>query len=340
MKKRMKKSIAFTMSEALIVLGIVSVLAAISVVAISNAKPDDNIVMFRRAYSTASAAVQEMLNDRELYPNAENLDTESVLGSVNDNKLGFKDTVITAEMINKYPYLSGVAANRKFATILKRKLNPVSEDEDGFTTADGLYWAISGGNFNVAHGGPTAMLNIDVSLNGKNNSCSYNASTCPTPTEFTFRVDPSTGVITPEIETANHGGLKSYGTDPMGCSYLRFPKITKNSQIPTDGHLNSCFPVTDEVVADAGSTGSTGSGSAAAPAASGNPYTSTSGGTTSGGTTSGSTSSGTTSGSTSSGTTSGGTTSGSSSSGTTSGGTTSGSSSGGGHHRPVNPTPH
>lgn len=66
----MKKRIAFTMSEAMIVLGIVAVLATLSVIAVNSAKPDENIIMFRRAYGTTLKVVQNLMSDSQLYPNA------------------------------------------------------------------------------------------------------------------------------------------------------------------------------------------------------------------------------------------------------------------------------
>ena len=61
---------AFTMSEALIVLGIIAVIATLSVLAVQNAKPDPEIVMFKKAYKTTQDIIQNMYYDKELYPNA------------------------------------------------------------------------------------------------------------------------------------------------------------------------------------------------------------------------------------------------------------------------------
>lgn len=44
----MNKIKAFTMSEALIVLGIIAVIATLSVIAVQNAKPDTDVVMFKK----------------------------------------------------------------------------------------------------------------------------------------------------------------------------------------------------------------------------------------------------------------------------------------------------
>ena len=66
----MNKIKAFTMSEALIVLGIIAVIATLSVIAVQNAKPDTDVVMFKKAYKTTHDIVQNLYYDKELYPNA------------------------------------------------------------------------------------------------------------------------------------------------------------------------------------------------------------------------------------------------------------------------------
>ncbi len=253
----MIKNKAFTMSEALIVLGIVAVLAALSVVAITNSKPDENITLFRRAYSTTAKIVQDMMNDRELYPNADeeakNIDTDSdsVLGSVGLSK-GFMDFSITEEMKQKHPYLD--TTGRKFAIAFAYKSNAVEiSDIDNstkaFTTPDGIYWTVKDcfitggyacgqsyhgpGNVQPPSAGNYAYERyalVTVYLNGEDTtkSCSYNAATCPYPTEFAFSID-------------KNGTITSRTQDPMACSYLRYPKAVRNSQIPTDPSVNSCF---------------------------------------------------------------------------------------------------
>ena len=62
---------AFTMTEALIIIGIIGVIAALSIVAVNTAKPDKDIIMFRRAYSETQKVIRELLTDKELYPKAE-----------------------------------------------------------------------------------------------------------------------------------------------------------------------------------------------------------------------------------------------------------------------------
>ncbi len=247
----MIKNKAFTMSEALIVLGIVAVLAALSVVAITNSKPDENITLFRRAYSTTAKIVQDMMNDRDLYPNAEtNKIEESTLGSV-ANSVGLFDSSFSDDIKSKYPYLScegeSCPFGKKFIETFMHKANALSSDiksysrnglagsksvtEGSMTTPDGIYWNIIVKNkTDREHHISTNTITVNTYMNGEDTtkSCSYNAATCPYPTRFAFNIDRN-GKITPQ--------------DPMACSYLRYPKAVRNSQIPTDQSVNNCFNI-------------------------------------------------------------------------------------------------
>lgn len=110
----MKKN-AFTMSEALIVLGIVAVLAALSVIALKNSKPDVDMVLYRHSYAKVRKVVSELLNDTELYPFVTN---ESVTKKTSSGDklsqynivelgLGLKDTSINVDALKN----SGIDLN-------------------------------------------------------------------------------------------------------------------------------------------------------------------------------------------------------------------------------------
>lgn len=77
---------AFTLSEVLITLVLVGIIASILLPALIQNKPDKNKVLFKKAYTTVENIVTELVNDDRLYPLAngtEGLDnTTSVM--VND----------------------------------------------------------------------------------------------------------------------------------------------------------------------------------------------------------------------------------------------------------------
>lgn len=212
----MKKYFAFTLAESLIVLGIVAVLASLSIIATTKTKPDENIIMCRRAYSSTLSAVQNLMNDEELYPYANAPVSSSTLGSVYPNKKGFKG------------YATNTSSNN-FALNFMKELNPIVSDNDSsasgdygykFTTSDGIYWEVADSM------GSREYANVYVQVNGKDKSaCIYNASKCPRPTAFIFRVNRY-GDVTPVTSKSN-----ANSRDFMAITYIRYPKITKQTQI-------------------------------------------------------------------------------------------------------------
>ena len=110
----MKKN-AFTMSEALIVLGIVAVLAALSVIALKNSKPDVDMVLYRHSYSKVRKVVSELLNDTELYPFVTNESATKKASSgdklsqynIIELGLGLRDTSINVDALKN----SGIDLN-------------------------------------------------------------------------------------------------------------------------------------------------------------------------------------------------------------------------------------
>ena len=209
----MNKNFAFTLAEALIVLTIVAVLASLSVIATSKAKPDEHIIMFRRAYSTTLKVVQNLINDTTLYPNADKPVTTSPLGSVGSNKNGFKGNTDSD--------------TNNFAVNFKNSLNPISYNDgssgtyhSAFVTSDGIYWNIS----DFMHSDGYAMITVYLSGNS-NKGCVYNSSSCPMPTKFIFKVS-NLGQVTPVLSTASNAG-----PDLMAITYIRYNKANKQSQI-------------------------------------------------------------------------------------------------------------
>ncbi|MBR2525032.1 hypothetical protein IKE67_01060 [bacterium] len=232
---------AFTLSEALIVLSMVSVLAALSITAVSKAKPDESVIMFRRGYSMITRIVNELINDRELYPHAQDPfnSTNQVLGNTGYYK-GLADYTLTDEMKTSYPCLTEGSdlEKMKFPNLFAFKANPVTVDlytsgrsiGKKFTTPDGMYWIVSSSSKMTTNG---TIAIISLFTQGENNGCAYSAS-CLIPSRFVFKVF-NNGEIKPYIDKTGEPN------DPMACSYLRYPKINRAKEIPTDANVNSCF---------------------------------------------------------------------------------------------------
>ena len=58
----------FTLSEVMVTLGVLGVLAAILIPAITKVTPSTERVMFKKAHATLEKAVSEMIEDETNYP--------------------------------------------------------------------------------------------------------------------------------------------------------------------------------------------------------------------------------------------------------------------------------
>lgn len=124
----------FTLSEVMITLGVLGVLAAILVPVITNSAPDRKKVMFKKAYSTLEKTVSELINDDVDYPSS----AKGLIGSISVEQ-GFNYTAQTGTI---------PASVNKFCYLLSQELNTVgtvkcgtSDNPMGFTTTDGITWS-------------------------------------------------------------------------------------------------------------------------------------------------------------------------------------------------------
>lgn len=219
----MLRNKAFTMAEALIVLSVVGVLAALSVVATNNSKPDESVIMFRKGYATASKIIQNMMNDTTLYPRANQMRVSSKLGSTAYNKTGLADTTGTNK--NNFAYNFALLANPVTSltgTNCKNFTDTSIEKNCKFTTADGIYWEVSS---IMTSSNPNAYITMNL-FGSNSNGCTYNKDTCPMPTKFILRVNKF-GKIKPVVSN-----LSAF--DPVASVYLYYNKINKHSKIPHD----------------------------------------------------------------------------------------------------------
>lgn len=130
----------FTLSEVLIVLGLLGILAAILLPAVAHLRPNKEKMMYRKAYYIAERMVYEIVNDETLYPGAD---------PSND---GLKDTSkITYNNIEYYGL-------DKFCRLFAAKVNTSTEISSTWTcnggaefaTTDGLKWTLPYSNFSTA----------------------------------------------------------------------------------------------------------------------------------------------------------------------------------------------
>lgn len=135
----------FTLSEVMIAMTILGVLAAVLVPVLTNLSPSTSKVMFKKAYSTLEKAVNNMVSDETNYPSDVPI-TPTPPGTISYSK-GLNNTAAVTNIVggttyNKFCYLftdqlnttTGGGASCVLATATGLNV---------FSTADGIVWNIS-----------------------------------------------------------------------------------------------------------------------------------------------------------------------------------------------------
>jgi len=146
----------FTLTEVMVTLGLLGIIAAITVPAVMNIAPDTNKIMFKKSYSTLEKAIDEMINDESLYPSDTTWtfkqDASTSYTYICDDvngvpvQCGFHNVVSPTKTSypNYYDY-------NKFCTLLTDELNTVgtiscpgvgTHTIGTFTTSDGVSWSL------------------------------------------------------------------------------------------------------------------------------------------------------------------------------------------------------
>lgn len=164
----MKK--AFTLSEMLVCLAVISAIVAILISTI-RIKPNSNMVMFRKAYNIASSTIYDMLQTSAYY--------ESGLLS---------NTAKTSQKIDD-GYPSGVS---KFCKVFANYINTAGTidctkgDGPSFSTLDGIDWYLPP---KTTAGSFSSNETIKVDVNGSNlPNCEEGAQNCKEPDTFVIQV--------------------------------------------------------------------------------------------------------------------------------------------------------
>lgn len=189
----------FTLQELLITLGILGVLAAVTMPGIMGLRPDKTKTMYMKAYNTLTTLTAEITDDPGLYYTTYTSD-----GTPNCRAL----SCTAMPLIEPYNTARYTGQN-KFAYIFADKLNIQSEPNDltgnghiHFVTTDGTDWVFAD---NIDG---SAQITINLNPNDSSNACSYDAANCKTPNEFIFDLSTD-GDITP--------------VDALGKAFLQNP---------------------------------------------------------------------------------------------------------------------
>ncbi len=177
--KNVKRN-GFTLAEMLVTIGIISFVSVVMLSVLKNAKPNQELLMFKKAYSLTGRSVAELVNDEDFYP-------EKAEGSQY-----FGNTDLITYKGKEYQ------GNTKFCELFAEKLNLKSDTncsdktfKDGqlpdgqFTTADGMVWILPITDFSS----DSEYYSIYIDTNGKKgNNCFYDKDTCEKPDRFTILV--------------------------------------------------------------------------------------------------------------------------------------------------------
>lgn len=169
----------FTLSEVLITLGILGVVAALTIPSLNNIVPSTDKALFRKSYETLQRAVQDMLDDDTIYP-----DDMTVKTGDFDYPRGFNyDSAIGAGTTNKFCYYLVQRLNVTGATACPA--TTVSTTTTKFaTTMDGVDWYIYPGDTTTLTQFPmtgnTYTTKVIVDVNGAKKPNCLTDSGCAT----------------------------------------------------------------------------------------------------------------------------------------------------------------
>lgn len=137
---------AFTLSEVMITIGVLGVLAAMLIPTLTKHTPSQRKMLFKKAYSSLEKAVGELANDEANYPSSE----MGTIGSVSVQK-AFNNTSTSGTIVP--------SSNDKFCYLLSDLMNTVgtincpTSGSMTFKTTDGIIW-------NLYYGGTHFPLSL------------------------------------------------------------------------------------------------------------------------------------------------------------------------------------
>lgn len=178
----MNNKYGFTLSEVLVTMAALGLIAVVLIPTADKLKPNHELLMFKKAYYTASRVVQDLINDPNSYPGTNDPDTS-----------GFSNTSYVVTYHNEPYGGEGDEGKQKFCKLFASRLNIVGDidcSKDGyeeelkftkyngfsynsqkfnpsFTTSDGIQWGVPANDFS------DEIQSIVVDVNGEKGENCY-----------------------------------------------------------------------------------------------------------------------------------------------------------------------
>ena len=179
------KKFGFTLSELVVALGVIGVVAAIASPMLNGILPDKDKIAVLKVYKVLSSINRDLISDKGLYYCQDN------------NQVGLECTGQPLAPSYDKDYFSG---NSKYIRLLAAslkgsELSSVNGAQGKITTKDGYVWEFTS----------ATELTVDVNPNNDGKNCSY-SSTCKKPDQFKFKINLRNGSVE--------------GNDPLTLAYL------------------------------------------------------------------------------------------------------------------------
>ena len=229
----MKNKHGFTLAEVLLTLGIIGVVAALTLPAANSLMPDQTKIMYLKAYDTVSETMKNLASNKKLFPlcNSNNINCTNYPFINTDKPLDpkYEDCEGSTKLCKLFALSLGAEALKCPSSIMwvGTDFDDWFDENISFTTQNGFQWSITM-LFNTGSMESifSSYSNVAVDVNGNTApNCIYDEEKCPKPDRFRFFVYTN-GVVQP--------------ADPVGLYYTntRTSLTRKNFEIENTAYPN------------------------------------------------------------------------------------------------------